>query len=117
MIQITVVKHDVRATAAGAELLNHIRPAVAVRVAQRPNLAVQPLGINVAVRRDGEAAEILLRPANAFSGDKIIGVNQSPKTGRKGDAAVVGVGRWQSSKNGCRENAQAGEEYGDCSHF
>src|ERR1035441_8909447 len=96
MIKIPAVKQDVRAANAGAELLDHVRPAVAIRVAQRPNLAVQSLGINVAVRRDGQAAEIFLRPANAFAGDKIIGINQGPKTGRKGDAAVIGVGRWES---------------------
>jgi hypothetical protein len=111
------MEHDVRAANAGAEFLDHIRPTVTVRVAQRKNLAVKPLGIDVAVRRDGQAAEIFLRPTNAFAGDKIIGVNQGPETGRKDDAPIVGVGRWQSSKNGCRENAQASDDYGDCSHF
>ena len=90
---------------------------IAVRVAQRPNLTVKPLGINVAVRRDRQSAEIFLAPADPFAGDKIIGINQGPETGRKGDAAVIGVGRGQSTKNGCCENAEASGDYGDCSHF
>ena len=117
MIQITVVKQDVRAADVGAEFPDHIRPAVAVRVAQRPNPAMKPLGLNVAVRRDRQAAKIFLGPADPFAGDQIVGVDQRAETGRKRDAAVVGIGRGQSSPDGCQGNNQANKSYGYCSHF
>ena len=117
MIKITVVEHDVSAAVAGAELLDHVRPAVVVRVTQRKNLAVQALGINVAVRRDGEAAEIFRRPADALADDQIVSVNQRAKTGRKRDTAVVRIGCGQSCDQGRRGHSQGREDYGDCSHF
>lgn len=59
------------------------------------DLTKASFGVDVAVSRDGDAAQLLGRIADAFADDEVIGDDERAESWRQDDRAVVGIGRWQ----------------------
>ena len=86
------MERDVRAAVAGAELLDLVDAAVAVGVAQREDLAKSGLGVDVAVWRDGDAAQTLGGVADLPVDDEVVGDDQRAETGGSTIAPSSGSG-------------------------
>ena len=97
---------DVRAAVAGAELLRLVDAAVAVRVAQGENLAEPRLGVNVAVWRDGDAAQALGGVAGLPADDEVVRYDERPEARRQRDCSVVRIRRREFCLRGAQSKAQ-----------
>ena len=85
------MKGDVRAAVARAELLDLVGSAVPIRVAQREDLPESRLGVDVAIRRDGDAAEPLGGVPRLLADDEIVGDDQRSKPGGQRNRPIVWI--------------------------
>ena len=95
VIEPAVVKGDVGAAVAGAELLDRVGTAVAVDITEGEDGAELAFDVEVAVRRDGQAAKRFGVAADPAAGDHVVSHHEGAESWRQRDGAVVRIGNRQ----------------------